>query len=78
MLENLNREVYVSGEYVFHEGQPGDCAYIIESGRVEIFMSSKGNKAPIGSVGIGEIFGEITLLDAQPRSDQPSVRKKQY
>jgi len=67
MLENLNREVYVTGEYVFHEGSQGECAYIVESGGVDIFMAAKGDK-PIGHVGRGEIFGEIALLDAQPRS----------
>jgi EAL domain-containing protein (putative c-di-GMP-specific phosphodiesterase class I) len=76
MLENLNREVYVSGEFVFKEGDSGDCAYIIESGRVEIFMLEKGNENPIGSLGVGEIFGEIALLDALPRSGSARCAEK--
>lgn len=76
MLENLNREVYVSGECVFKEGDSGDCAYIIESGRVEIFMLEKGNDKPIGSLGVGEIFGEIALLDALPRSGSARCAEK--
>ncbi len=76
MLENLNREVYVTGEFVFHEGAHGDCAYIIESGSVDIFMAAKGNGKPIGHVGRGEIFGEIALLDAQPRSATAKCAEK--
>lgn len=68
MLEHLNREVYVAGEFIFREGESGDCAYIIESGNVAIFMAAQGHEQPIGHVGRGGIFGEIALLDAQPRT----------
>lgn len=68
MLEHLNREVYVAGEVIFQEGEQGDCAYIIESGSVSIFMAAKGNDKPVGQVSSGEIFGEIALLDSQPRT----------
>jgi diguanylate cyclase len=76
MLEHLNREVYVAGEFIFHEGEVGDCAYIIESGSVSIFMATQGNEQPIGLVGRGEIFGEIALLDAQPRSASAKCEEK--
>ena len=76
MLEHLNREVYVAGEFIFHEGEAGDCAYIIESGSVAIFMSTQGNEQPIGLVRRGEIFGEIALLDALPRSASAKCAEK--
>ena len=68
MLEHLNREVYVAGEYIFHEGEQGDCAYIIESGSVAIFMAAQDPVHPIAQVNSGEIFGEVALLDEQPRT----------
>lgn len=68
MLEHLNREVYVAGEIIFQEGEPGECAYIIESGSVSIFMAAQGHDKPVGRVGSGDIFGEIALLDLQPRT----------
>ena len=68
MLEHLNREVYVAGEFIFHEGESGDCAYIIESGKVAILISALGHEHPVAQVGSGEIFGEIALLDSQPRT----------
>jgi diguanylate cyclase len=68
MLEHLNREVYVAGELIFREGESGDCAYIIESGNVAIFMAAQGDEKAVGQVSCGEIFGEIALLDSQPRT----------
>jgi CRP-like cAMP-binding protein len=65
MLEHLNREVYVAGEFIFHEGEAGDCAYIIESGSVAIFMATQGNEQPIGLVRRGEIFGDTPFCICQ-------------
>lgn len=68
MFEQLNREVYVAGELIFREGDAGDCAYVIEKGIVEIFVADNEQKQQVVLVGPGEIFGEIALLDYQPRT----------
>jgi CRP-like cAMP-binding protein len=36
MLEHLDREVFKAGEYIFCQGDDGECAYLIERGVVEI------------------------------------------
>jgi EAL domain-containing protein (putative c-di-GMP-specific phosphodiesterase class I) len=64
MLKNLHREIYPAGEVIFREGDPGDSAYIIEEGRVEISFDSNQRS----HIGKGELFGEIALIDQQPRS----------
>jgi EAL domain-containing protein (putative c-di-GMP-specific phosphodiesterase class I) len=76
MLEHLNREVYVAGEYIFREGEPGDGAYIVESGCIGIFMAAQGEENPVGKVGQGDIFGEIALLDSQARSASAKCLEK--
>lgn len=76
MLEHLNREVYVAGEYIFHEGEVGDFAYIIESGSVAIFKTHQGQEQALGQVVRGDIFGEIALLDTQPRSASARCEEK--
>jgi EAL domain-containing protein (putative c-di-GMP-specific phosphodiesterase class I) len=76
MLEHLNREVYVAGEYIFREGEPGDGAYIVESGCIGIFMAAQGEENPVGKVAQGDIFGEIALLDSQPRSASAKCLEK--
>lgn len=64
MLKNLHREVYPAGEVIFREGDPGDSAYLIEEGSVEVSVSSTQQSR----IGKGELFGEIALIDQQPRT----------
>ncbi len=76
MLEHLNREVYVAGEYIFREGDPGDCAYIIETGKIAIYMQAQGDAQPVGYAHKGDLLGEIALLDALPRSASAICQEK--
>ncbi|MCB0356146.1 MAG: EAL domain-containing protein [Bdellovibrionales bacterium] len=46
----------------------GHCAYIIEKGRVEIFIQQDNACTPISYMGVGEIFGEMAIIDKAPRS----------
>jgi EAL domain-containing protein (putative c-di-GMP-specific phosphodiesterase class I) len=64
MLKNLNRESFAAGEIIFKEGDSGDSAYIIEEGSVEVSVSSTQRSR----IGKGELFGEIALIDQQPRT----------
>ena len=52
------------GEPVFQKGEQGDSMYIIIHGRVRIF----GGEKTINFLGEREIFGELALLDPEPRS----------
>ncbi len=52
------------GELVFEKGEPGKSMYIVVSGRVRIFDGAK----TINFLGEQEIFGELALLDPEPRS----------
>lgn len=64
MLKNLHREIYPAGEIIFQEGDSGDNAYIIEEGCVEVSVS----RTQRTQLGKGELFGEIALVDQQPRT----------
>lgn len=59
---------YRAGSRIFEQGQPGDCAYMIDSGYVEVSYDDKGKRTFLATLGPGEIFGEMSLLDGQPRS----------
>lgn len=52
------------GIQVFEEGEPGDCMYIIFNGEIEIH---KG-KTTLAILQQKEVFGELSLLDAETRS----------
>ncbi len=56
------------GDLIFRTSDEGDCAYIIDSGRVQIFTENFGTEVPVSILGPGEIFGEMAILDHSPRS----------
>ncbi len=53
---------------IFHQGEPGRCAYLIERGRVEISRRAAGEKHVLAVLGEGELFGEMAPIDNQRRS----------
>lgn len=57
-----------AGQIVFREGQPGDAFYIIVSGRVSVTKQFPDGPRVLGSMGPGDAFGEIALLDNSPRT----------
>jgi hypothetical protein len=64
-VANVLEEVELrSGELVFSKGDPGDSMYVVASGRVRVFDGHK----TINYLDEREIFGELALLDPEPRS----------
>jgi len=59
---------YKKSDVIFRQGDVGDCAYIIESGQILIYLTKDDNEIPLSLIGPGEIFGEMALLDNQNRS----------
>jgi len=68
MFDELGREVFAAGEQIFKIGDTGDCAYLIEKGSVEVFILDQGMERLVSSMGKDEMFGEIALIDHQPRT----------
>ena len=57
-----------SGEFFFREHEPAESMFVLESGRVEVFKSWQGREVRLRAFGAGDCFGEMALLDLQPRS----------
>ena len=55
---------YPHGGVIFVKDDPADCAYVVAAGRVEIRETGRA----LESIGPGEIFGEVGMIDGGPRS----------
>ena len=58
-----------SGGLVFGEGEPGDALYIVVEGKVRVH---KGDRH-LAELGERECFGEMSVLDSEPRSASVSA-----
>ena len=57
------------GAMIFAKGDAGSCLFAVVSGTVQVIAgSSEGKSAVFNQIGEGEIFGEIALLDGEPRT----------
>ncbi|MCK6597785.1 MAG: EAL domain-containing protein [Bdellovibrionaceae bacterium] len=57
-----------ANQLIFSQGELGDKAYIIEKGRVLIYLTKDNEDFPLSILGEGEIFGEMAIIDNQVRS----------
>ena len=66
----LTREkVYPKGSVILFENDPGDALFVVRSGRVKVVLVGEdGREVILGVLGPGEHFGELSLIDDQPRS----------
>jgi len=63
-IADLVDEIAVEKDQViFNRGDPGDSLYIVVSGKVEVWESER----LLNSLGEGDLFGELALLDPEPR-----------
>lgn len=64
----LKRKSFGKGETMFRAGDPGNFAYFIETGDVDIVLpDGSGGELLIARLGPGEVLGEMALIDGQPR-----------
>lgn len=68
MTDAFDREVFQGQELVFQWGDPGDSAYVIEEGCVEVFSGHGPEQRRIAILTEGAMFGEVALLDRLPRT----------
>ncbi len=65
----MKRRRFETNATVFWIGDKGDSLFLILSGRVGVTAPNEdGEHVPIATLGPGELFGEISLLDGGPRT----------
>lgn len=63
------QETYTQEAKIFNQGDSGDKMYIISDGQVEVRVrGSDGSSRAAVYLGIGQVFGEMALIDSGPRS----------
>lgn len=63
--ERLN---FREGEILFRQGDPGDAAYIIVSGRAEVIVDTPGGPLRVAELKKNDFVGEIAILCDVPRT----------
>ena len=61
-------KAYHSGETVFQEGDPGRALFVVVEGGVEITQATAHGEYVLRTLGPGDAFGELALIDDFPRS----------
>lgn len=63
-----DRVAYEAGSVMFREGDPGDVAYVLLSGEVDVLVNSPTGEVKISTIGDHTIVGEIAILSDSPRT----------
>lgn len=67
--ELMREKNYPKGSVIVFEDDPGDSLFVVRDGRVKVVLIGEdGREVILGVLGVGEHFGELSLIDDQPRS----------
>ena len=59
---------FAAGDTILVEGEPGDTAFLIEAGEVEVSVGEGARAKVLGRLAKGDLFGEMSLIEPGPRS----------
>jgi len=63
----LERRFVPAGAVIVRQGEPGTCAFLIQSGTVKVTTESGGRSVELAQISTGQIFGEMALMFEAPR-----------
>jgi len=67
LFQRFGRE-FPKGHVLFHEGDPGKEMYVVQAGKVNITKRVREMEKILATLGPGEFFGEMSILNNKPRS----------
>ena len=70
VVDAMRTRRFRRGEIVFHAGDPGDALFVVTRGGIKIAIPPDDGSEPaiLTTIETGGFFGELALLDGQPRS----------
>lgn len=76
MFDEFDKKILLTNEVIFRNGDVGDCAYLVETGKVEILLETDSGEHRLGLIEKGELFGEVALIDQHPRTATARAMEK--
>lgn len=64
---------FPAGTVLFREGEQGHEMYVVHAGQVRITKDVRGHQKVLADIGVGEFFGEMSILNEKPRSATATV-----
>ena len=72
----VQEHTFPAGTMIFREGDPGDGLYVVKSGLVQIATEvSKSDQRALSRIHPGDSFGDMAVLDQEPRSASASAEQ---
>jgi len=69
LARDMVRRQFRQGQAIFQQGDSGQMLYLIQSGRVRIYVEGEeGQEVSVIVYGPNDIFGELAVIDGLPRS----------
>jgi CRP/FNR family cyclic AMP-dependent transcriptional regulator len=67
-------KTYNPGETIVAEGDQGNCMFVIQEGEADVFRNESGVETLVDTMGAGDIFGEMAILERTVRSSTVRAR----
>lgn len=67
-LRNFQHLSFEKGETIFHAGDIGKHAYLINSGAIKLYKMESGKQQVLGCMKPGQVLGEMAIITGAPRT----------
>jgi small-conductance mechanosensitive channel/CRP-like cAMP-binding protein len=68
LAEQAQKRVYLPGELVVREGEPGEELFVVMEGEADVLIKTGEQSTHVATIKKGQFFGEMSLLTGAPRS----------
>ncbi|MBN2570667.1 MAG: Crp/Fnr family transcriptional regulator [Ignavibacteriales bacterium] len=77
LIKITHNRNYEENEFVFYQGDPGMCLYIVRSGKVVIsYLNDNNTEINLANYETGDFFGELALIDGETRAASAYATEK--